>query len=74
MREILDAKFSQNVNIRKKLMNTWGLHLIEGSTDRYWGSGKRLYSKDLMEGRWSGLNKLGEMLVELRTDLRRRGY
>ena len=74
MREILDAKFSQNVNIRKKLMDTWGLCLIEGSTDRYWGAGKRLYSKELMEGRWNGQNKLGLMLVELRTDMRRRGY
>ena len=74
MREILDAKFSQNADIRKKLMDTWGLYLIEGSTDGYWGAGKRLYTKDLMEGRWYGQNKLGEFLVELRTDLRRRGY
>ena len=74
MREILDAKFTQNVDIRKKLLETTGLYLIEGSTDGYWGAGKRLYSADLMEGRWNGQNKLGEMLVDLRTDLRRRGY
>ena len=74
MREILDAKFSQNADIRGKLMETYGLYLIEGSTDGYWGAGKRLYSKELLEGRWNGQNRLGEMLVELRTDLRRRGY
>ena len=74
MKEILDAKFSQNPMIRKKLMDTWGLYLIEGSTDGYWGAGKRLYSKDLMEGSWYGQNKLGEFLVDLQMDLRRRGY
>ena len=74
MREVLDAKFSQNKEVRSRLMSTWGLYLIEGSSDRYWGAGKRLYSKDLMDGNWNGQNKLGEMLVELRNDLRRRGY
>ena len=57
--EILDAKFSPNVTIWKKLMNTWGLYLIEGSTDGYWGASNRLYSKGLMEGRWCGQNKFG---------------
>ena len=74
MRSILGAKFSQNGDIRIKLMSTWGLYLIEGSKDNYWGAGKRLYSKDLIQGDWNGQNKLGEMLVELRNDLRRRGY
>ena len=74
MREILDAKFSQNADIRKKLTDTGSIYLIEGSTDGYWGSGKKLYSKELMEGHWNGQNKLGEMLVELRADLKRRGY
>ena len=74
MKEILDAKFSQNQELRKKLMATWGLYLIEGSTDAYWGAGTRLYSKELLNGNWNGLNKLGEMLVELRNDMRRRGY
>ena len=74
IREIINAKFSQNKDIRKKLMSTWGLYLIEGSTNGYWGAGKRLYSKDLMEGNWYGENKLGVMLVELRTDMRRPGH
>ena len=73
MWEILDAKFSQNKEIRMRLTSTHGLYLIEGSRDGYWGAGKRLYSKDLVDGNWNGLNQLGEMLVELRTDLRRRG-
>ena len=50
MHSILDAKFSQNRDIRSKLMSTWGLYLIEGSTDSYWGAGKRLYSKELTQG------------------------
>ena len=48
--------------------------MIEGSRDGYWGAVKKLYSKDLMDGNWNELNKLGEMLVELRNDLRRRGF
>ena len=59
MREILDAKFTQNKELITRLMLTWGLYLIEGSRDGYWGAGKKLYSKDLMDGNWSGLNKLG---------------
>ena len=74
MREIIDAKFTQNKEIRMRLMSTWGLYLIEGSRDGYWGAGKKLYSKDLIDGKWNGLNKLGEMLVDLRDDLRRRGF
>ena len=74
MWEIIDAKFSQNANIRKKLLETGGIYLIEGSTDSFWGAGKRLYSKELVEGIWNGQNKLGEILLDQRTDLRRRGY
>ena len=74
MREILDAKFTQNKDIRDMLISTGSVYLIEGSTDSYWGAGRKLHSKALLEGHWNGLNRLGEMLVELRVDLRRRRY
>ena len=74
MREILDAKFTQNKDINDMLISTGSVYLIEGSTDSYWGAGRKLHSKALLEVHWNGLNRLGEMLVELRVDLRRRRY
>lgn len=63
MRCALMFKFMQNPEIRKKLLATGDSLLIEdSSTDYYWGSGE--------EG--TGKNKLGLLLMEVRTVLRAR--
>ena len=39
MKEILEAKFKQNEEIKKKLVETGNKKLLEGTSDKYWGSG-----------------------------------
>jgi ribA/ribD-fused uncharacterized protein len=61
MRRALRAKFEQNPELREQLLATGEAHLIEHTaTDSYWGDG----------GDGSGLNRLGELLMELRAQLR----
>jgi ribA/ribD-fused uncharacterized protein len=60
MRQALRAKFSQNPELAERLMATKCAHLIEHTkNDRYWGDG----------GDGKGRNRLGELLMELRSEL-----
>ena len=61
MREILKLKFEQNPEVAQKLLSTGNAELIEGNWwhDYYWGMCDGL-----------GQNKLGELLMELREELR----
>jgi ribA/ribD-fused uncharacterized protein len=62
MREALRAKFTQNPQLRSLLFGTESAVLVEHTTsDSYWGD----------NGDGSGKNRLGELLMELREDLRR---
>jgi predicted NAD-dependent protein-ADP-ribosyltransferase YbiA (DUF1768 family) len=60
MREILIAKFSQNEDIKGKLLATGDTELIEGNTwgDTFWGV-----------CRGEGTNWLGKLLMEVRTEI-----
>lgn len=61
MYEGLRAKFTQNEDIRQKLLETGDRKLIEHTDrDKYWGDG----------GNGEGLNKLGILLMKLRTELK----
>jgi len=61
MREALEAKFTQHQGLRSLLLDTGDAELIEHTrNDRYWGDG----------GDGSGKNRLGRLLIELRTKLR----
>lgn len=61
MRTGLKAKFTQNPELRKKLLSTGSARLIENSPrDSYWGIGA--------DGK--GQNRLGCLLMELREELR----
>lgn len=71
MRDIVTAKFSQTPAMKAALINTGSINLIEATFDRFWGSGLPLNTKGMIEGRWHGSNVLGQILVELRTELRR---
>lgn len=58
MRHALRAKFSTHPALRELLLSTGDEHLVEATTnDYYWGVGTR----------GDGLNRLGELLVELRS-------
>jgi ribA/ribD-fused uncharacterized protein len=61
MREALHAKFTQHPDLRSLLLHTGDAEIIEHTrNDNYWGDG----------GDGSGKNRLGEMLMELRTKLK----
>lgn len=61
MREALEAKFNQHPVLRSLLVGTGNAELIEHTTnDNYWGNG----------GDGSGRNRLGELLMDLRTQFR----
>ncbi len=62
MREALRAKFSQHPALRSLLLGTAEAKLVEHTTnDRYWADG----------GDGGGRNRLGQLLMELRAELRR---
>lgn len=62
MREIVHEKFYQNPDLAKKLVETGDTYLEEGNTwgDRVWGT---VYG--------NGMNLLGQILMETRTELQR---
>lgn len=65
------AKFSQNQDLLEKLMNTGNRQLVEASPyDKIWGIG--LVETDIRcldETQWRGLNKLGNILVKVRSSM-----
>ena len=61
MREALRAKFTQNEELKKILLETGDALLVEHTrNDSYWGDG----------GDGSGKNMLGKLLMELREELK----
>lgn len=61
MRAALHAKFTQHLEIKAVLLGTGDEEIVENTTnDHYWGIGSS----------GTGLNMLGKLLVELRTQLR----
>ena len=62
MRTALVAKFTQHAELTKLLLDTGSAELIEHTrNDAYWGDG----------GDGTGLNRLGQMLMDLRRELPR---
>jgi N-glycosidase YbiA len=62
MREALRAKFTQHAALKSLLLSTGAAELVEHTTnDRYWGDG----------GDGKGKNRLGQLLMELREQLRK---
>lgn len=63
MRKAVEAKFAQNPDLKKKLLNTGEAILIEDSPkDSFWGCGEN----------GDGLNRLGQIIMEIRNELRAR--
>lgn len=71
MKLIIQEKFFQNDSLQSKLLETGVNTLIEATTDTFWGAGAVLGSKLLSSGKWSGMNSLGQLLIELREDVKR---
>jgi ribA/ribD-fused uncharacterized protein len=64
MREAVLAKFTQHDDLRAVLLGTGDAVLVEHTeNDSYWGDG----------GDGSGLNRLGQMLMSVRDELRQAG-
>jgi ribA/ribD-fused uncharacterized protein len=64
MREAVWAKFNQHAKLRSLLLSTGDAELAEHTVnDRYWGDG----------GDGTGENRLGNLLMELRNQLRKEG-
>ena len=72
MKTVLRAKFTQNLDLRKKLLDTEDKRLANAdSRDKYWGIGtsaNTTMAKD--PKKWKGENKLGAMLEELRAQIK----
>lgn len=66
MYEICKAKFSQNEDLKKKLLATGREYLEEGTTwhDNYWGNCSCDKCKNI-----TGKNKLGKILMKIREEL-----
>jgi ribA/ribD-fused uncharacterized protein len=74
MRRGLDAKFDQNPHLSKYLKDTYPADLFEASSNKFWGIGVYLKSRDLYNfQKWSGnklgKNTLGQLLMEKRSKL-----
>jgi N-glycosidase YbiA len=62
MREAVLAKFTQHPKLKELLLSTGEAYLVEHTTnDSYWGDG----------GDGSGQNKLGQILMSVRDELRK---
>ena len=72
MTKAVAEKFSQNPSLKKYLMDTGDLQLAEASPfDRFWGTGAGLGTADTLRPQnWKGKNKLGELLMTLRTQFK----
>lgn len=67
------AKFSQNSNLKKKLLNTDNKIIVECSPyDKIWGNGLNITNtlKTPYEN-WEGTNKLGKILMIVRDNIKK---
>lgn len=69
MSKAIHAKFSQHPELRKELLDTGDKVIGEANPrDTYWGIGTAMDSdKAKKPSKWRGQNKLGKMLMELRS-------
>lgn len=70
MAELLMAKFSQNGDLAKVLLQTGEKQLHEATTDRIWAIGCGLSSRALTNEEWKGKDLLGQLLENTREAIR----
>jgi ribA/ribD-fused uncharacterized protein len=75
MKQVLRAKFTQNLELRKKLLDTEDKLLAQADArDKYWGIGTSASTSIAKDPKkWKGENKLGKILMEIRTELKAEG-
>lgn len=67
----LRAKFESSKDLADPLLETGKRLLVEASTDKFWGIGVMLRSKDLFDrSKWTGENALGQALMQVRDELK----
>jgi len=73
MRMVLRLKFKCNCNpLERDLLATGDRLIVEDCSKRPRGSGLFWGAQRLADGTWGGKNKLGQLLMELRTEIRNR--
>ena len=73
MKMVLRLKFKWNCNpLERDLLATGDRVIVEDCSKRPRGSGLFWGAKRLADGNWEGTNKLGQLLMELRTEIRNR--
>lgn len=71
MRDAVNRKFSQNPELKQKLLNTGTKVLCEANPrDNIWGAGLGMHDSRILDsGNW-GQNELGKILMEVRQQLK----
>ena len=72
MKAIVRAKFTQNLELRKKLLDSGDKILANADArDKFWGVGTSATTAIAKDpSKWKGENRLGKTLMDLRTELR----
>lgn len=70
MEEIVTKIFSQNPDLRKKLIDTGNYPLYEATTNQFWGCGLRMNSRLWSSGMYPGRNNMGQILMKVREKMR----
>lgn len=71
LKSIVTAKFKQHLDLKNKLVATGSTTLIEATYDPFWGAGAPITARTLREGTWRGRNVFGQILDQVRTEMRR---
>lgn len=71
MRSVVYSKFAKNEEIKMKLLATQETPLYECVTNRWWGCGLHLDSPEWNNGVCPGLNKTGQIIMDVRKALRK---
>lgn len=70
MKEGVRAKFSQNENLRVKLLETHTRQILESGPDLFWGTGVTLSDASSANQAFAGKNSLGQILMAVREELK----
>lgn len=69
MLDIIRCKFTQNEELKAKLIDTGNQRIYEATTGHYWGTNTGLRSKATRDQTGTGQNRFGLLLEELRREI-----
>ena len=71
MRELVKIKFSENLDLSKKLLNSKDLTLVEAGMNLFYGVELSITNAGIFDStKWKGQNHLGDILCSVRKDLK----